>query len=227
MPLIPWFKETKSLATSSCKSQQNFVLEKVFLPHLALVLSYSSECGVAPCIEFVLHPLFILIHLAPVVCNIGVERFGHAGRPCSQHLASLLNLLFDKGLFKWGMCVLQCPPSSLGALWARGGPYFAPSVRISVKKWSSHMCKSSSPSTVPIPSSSPLQLSGFQMSFPSSSSFWKQSPWSGWPQHCPFLQQCEFICLIRLLFSLSHSPNCIFPLPHQHPLGGLCWKEMP
>lgn len=60
--------------------------------------------------------------------------------PCSQHLASLLNLWFDRGLFKWGICVLHCsvsPLSNPGALWAQGVSILS-HCGCSVQHWSPH-----------------------------------------------------------------------------------------
>lgn len=143
---------------------------------IAVSVGLHHVLSLCPSSSFHYHPFCSLRYVTSSA--IGVERFGHAGRPCSQHLASLPNLLFDKGVFKWGMCVLQCsvcgplqPWGSLGT----GGPYFVPSVRMLCEEMelSYPPSKSSSPSTIPIPFSSPFQPSAFQISFPSSSSFWR------------------------------------------------------
>lgn len=61
---------------------------------------------------------FILLLWHVTSSATGVGRLGHAGRPCSQHLASLFNLIFAKGFYNWGMWVWQCsvcsPPPALG-----------------------------------------------------------------------------------------------------------------
>lgn len=75
---------------------------------------------------------FIIIRLV-TSSAIGVERFGHAGRPSSQHLASLFNLIFDKGLYKGVVCVLQCSmcfPSPALGLSGQEKTVFCPSLRM-------------------------------------------------------------------------------------------------